>query len=131
MTYLIDTDWVIDYLNARTATIATLQSLAPQGLAISLITYGEVSEGILYGRDPVRAMQGFRSFLRLVTVLPLNRRIMQEFASIRGGLPRPIRQQVGDLDLLIAATALHHGQTLITNNRRDFQHVPGLRLYQP
>jgi len=77
------------------------------------------------------AMQEFRSFLSLVTVLPLNRRIMQEFASIRGGLPRPIRQQVVDLDLLIAATALHHGLTLVTRNVKDYQLVPGVVLYQP
>ncbi|MDQ2787365.1 MAG: type II toxin-antitoxin system VapC family toxin [Chloroflexota bacterium] len=41
------------------------------------------------------------------------------------------RQQLGDMDLLIAATALHHGLTFMTNNLRDFQHVPGLVFYQP
>jgi predicted nucleic acid-binding protein len=41
-----------------------------------------------------------------------------------------LRQQIGDLDLLIAATALEHNLTLLTRNVRDFQHVPGLKLYQ-
>lgn len=130
MTYLIDTDWVIDYLNAQAAAIATLQHLEPQGLAISLITYAEVYEGILYGRDPEQAKRGFQHFLRGVDVLPLNRRITHQFAAIRGGLPRHIRQQLGDMDLLIAATALHHGLTLVTRNIKDFQHVPRLVVYQ-
>ena len=35
---------------------------------------------------------------------------------------------IGDLDLLIAATCLQHGLTLLTNNRRHFEMVEGLRL---
>jgi predicted nucleic acid-binding protein len=38
---------------------------------------------------------------------------------------------IGDIDLLIAATALVHGDTLLTRNVRHFQRIPGLRLYQP
>jgi tRNA(fMet)-specific endonuclease VapC len=121
MTYLVDTDWVIDYLNAQPRTIATLQRLEPQGLAISIITYAEVYEGILYGRDPARGQRGFRQFLRPLDVLPLTRRIT---------LTRNQRQQLGDMDLLIAATALQHGLALLTNNHRDFQHVPGLIFHQ-
>ena len=35
---------------------------------------------------------------------------------------------IGPLDTLIAATALAHGATLVTNNIREFQRVPGLKL---
>ncbi len=131
MKYLIDSDWVIDYLNAQSQTIATLQRLEPDGLAISIITYAEVYEGILFSRDPARGHRGFRQFLRAVDVLPLTRRITHRFGAIRGRLPRQIRQQVGDMDLLIAATALHHNMTFLTNNRRDYQHVPGIVFYRP
>ncbi|MHB8646760.1 MAG: type II toxin-antitoxin system VapC family toxin [Thermomicrobiales bacterium] len=130
MKYLVDSDWVIDYLNAQPQTIATLQRLEPDGLAISIITYAEVYEGILYSRDPAQGHRGFRQFLRGVDVLPLTRRITHRFGAVRGSLPRQIRNQVGDMDLLIAATALHHGLTMITNNLRDYQHVPGLVFYQ-
>jgi predicted nucleic acid-binding protein len=56
---------------------------------------------------------------------------MERFARIRGSLPRPIRQQVGDLDILIAATCLEHDLTLLTRNRKDFHQIPDLSLYQP
>ena len=56
---------------------------------------------------------------------------MERFAQIRGSLPWPIRQQTGDLDILIAATCLAHNLTLLTRNLRDFQQIPNLKLYQP
>ena len=34
----------------------------------------------------------------------------------------------GPYDLLIAATALEHGATLVTNNVREFARVPGLMV---
>lgn len=52
---------------------------------------------------------------------------MERFAIVRG--QRPQRQQIGDIDLLIAATALHHDLTLLTRNVRDFRLVPGLKRY--
>jgi predicted nucleic acid-binding protein len=51
MKYLVDSDWVIDYLAGRQQAITLLSSLAIEGLAISLITFGEIYEGIYYGRD--------------------------------------------------------------------------------
>jgi predicted nucleic acid-binding protein len=54
---------------------------------------------------------------------------MEQFAILRGSLPRPVRQQIGDFDLLIAATALVHDLILVTRNLRDFRLVPGLTLY--
>lgn len=35
---------------------------------------------------------------------------------------------IDDADLLIAATALHHGATLVTNDTRHFARIPGLLL---
>jgi tRNA(fMet)-specific endonuclease VapC len=57
--------------------------------------------------------------------------IMERFGIARGQLPRDIRHQVGDMDLLIAATALYYDLTLLTRNIRDFHHIPQLKLYQP
>ena len=43
---------------------------------------------------------------------------------------RPCRQYrvPGDFDLFIAATGLHYGLTLLTNNRRHFERVEGLQI---
>lgn len=35
---------------------------------------------------------------------------------------------IGDFDLLIGASALRHGLTVLTNNRRHFQRIRGLDI---
>jgi predicted nucleic acid-binding protein len=57
----------------------------------------------------------------------LNRAIPRRFAALRGDLRRqgPI---IADMDLLIAATALHHDLSLLTRSGRHFQRMPNLRL---
>jgi tRNA(fMet)-specific endonuclease VapC len=129
VSYLVDTDWVVNYLKGRPDAIQLLTSLQAAGLAISLVTYGEIYEGIYYGRDVEAHERGFKGFLQLVRVLPLNRAIMRRFARLRGALRRQ-GQIIGDPDILIAATALHHHLTLVTRNRKHFQRIPNLSIYQ-
>lgn len=128
MRYLVDTDWLIDYLKGRETARELLDPLVHLGLAISLITYGEIFEGILYGRDPARYEQVFRAFLQTASILPLTERSMERFARIRGEL-RARGQLIGDADILIAATALDHDLILVTQNRNHFHRIPNLKLY--
>jgi predicted nucleic acid-binding protein len=66
VTYLVDTDWIADYLKGRPPAVDLLDRLTrpPNGLAISLITVGEIYEGIYHGHDPRAHEAGFRKFLR-------------------------------------------------------------------
>ena len=128
MKYLVDSDWVIDYLVGKQQAIVLLSALAKEGIAVSLITLGEIYEGIYYGRDPQSSEEGFRKFLRGVTVLPLNRSIMQRFGRIRGDLRRR-GLLIGDPDILIAATTMYHDLTLVTRNRKDYERIPALRAH--
>jgi predicted nucleic acid-binding protein len=88
MTYLVDTDYIVDYLVGRTDVISFLHTLADKGSAISLSTQGEIYEGIYFGRDPQKGEDGFQRFFHFVDVLPLNTSNMQQFARIRGELRR-------------------------------------------
>jgi len=130
MSYLVDSDWVADWLKGKPPAIELLNKISLDGLAISLITYGEIYEGIFSGQDRLRYERVFRQFLRPVPVLPLNRAIMRRFAIIRGQL----RQQgrvITDPDLLIAATTIEHRLVLVTRNRRHFDRIPNLQIYEP
>lgn len=130
MSYLVDTDRVTDWLVGRPDATELLARLSLDGLSVSLITFGEVYEGIYFGRDSRASERGFRRFLLEVDVLPLSRAIMQRFAQVRGDLRRR-GQLIGDTDILIAATAIQHDLTLLTRNTRHFERIANLKLYQP
>jgi len=130
VSYLVDTDWTADWLKGRAAAVTLLRSLASAGLRISAVTVAEIYEGIYYGRDPANQERAFRQFRRFVATVPLTQPVLKRFARERGAL-RAQGLLIGDFDLLIAATALVHGDTLVTRNVRHFQRIPGLLLYQP
>jgi tRNA(fMet)-specific endonuclease VapC len=67
MTYLSDTDWVIDHLNHIERVTRRLGELAPAGLALSIISLAELYEGIYYSRDPVESEAALRHNLTLLT----------------------------------------------------------------
>jgi tRNA(fMet)-specific endonuclease VapC len=130
VSYLIDSDWLIDAFVGVPAAVNLLARLRDEGLAVSIISYGELFEGALGAPDPQRELARFRRFLDRLALLPLDDAVMERFARIRADL-RHRGQLIPDLDLLIAATALEHNLTLATRNLRHFQRIPDLRIHQP
>lgn len=130
MTYLLDSDFVIDCLTGHQSARAQLDALLPHGAAISIITYSEIYEGIYGSVNPREAVRGFTLFLTGIAVLPVNRVVAKRNAQVRLDLrvaKRPIAHRA--LDLLIGATALAHDLELVTRNTVDFHDIPGLTLY--
>jgi tRNA(fMet)-specific endonuclease VapC len=128
MSYLVDSDIVIDWLQGRRNAVEVLSSFKRGQIAISVITYGEIYEGIYYGIDRIAIEAAFGRFLQGTTVLTLNKLTMEHFANIRGDL-RKKGQLLGDMDLLIAATAIAYNLTLVTGNFKHFKRVRGLTIY--
>jgi tRNA(fMet)-specific endonuclease VapC len=62
-----------------------------------------------------------------VTILPFDREDAMQAAALRAELKRK-RFPVGAYDLLIGATALRRGLTLVTSNTAEFSHVERLPL---
>jgi tRNA(fMet)-specific endonuclease VapC len=125
--YLIDTDWVIDHLNHIDRIVARLKELRPQGLAVSIISLAELDEGVQYSREPEQSQQALDAFLEDVSGLGIDEAVCKIFGRERGRLRRA-GQLIGDFDLLIAATGLHYGLTVLTNNRQHFERVEGLQI---
>jgi tRNA(fMet)-specific endonuclease VapC len=128
--YLIDTDILIDYTLRREPSTHVLSDLLEDGVAISILSYGELLEGIL-GRQSLQEREdAVTSILEIVTLINLSEEIVRMFAEIRSGLRRTGRL-IGDFDILIGATAVIHDLTLLTRNVRHFERIPHLRILSP
>jgi tRNA(fMet)-specific endonuclease VapC len=127
LSFLIDTDWVIDHFNGVTQVTLRLKELQPRGLGLSVVSAAELWEGAYFSRDAKRSQETLEGFLSGVDILGLDEEICQRFGQLRGAM-RKRGQTIGDFDLLIAATALRHNLTLLTNNRKHFEIIAGLQI---
>lgn len=127
MPYLLDTDWTIHCLNGADRFVNRVAELEPDGLSLSIISLAELLEGVFGANDPPTREAELDAFLRRLDVLPIDPEVARIFAIQRHRLRREGRL-FGDLDLLIAATAIRHDLILLTNNRRHFDRIPDLAV---
>jgi tRNA(fMet)-specific endonuclease VapC len=126
--YLIDTDWIIDHLKGDERVARRLEELANEGIAVSAISLAEIYEGVYYSRDPVKSQELFEDFLAPdLRVLDVDREVSKVFGKERGRLRRQ-KKMISDFDLMIASTCLRYDLSLLTNNRRHYEMVGGLRI---
>jgi predicted nucleic acid-binding protein len=116
-------------LNGRRREVDLIDRLRQGGIAISLLTVGEIYEGIYSGVNPIEDEAIFRHFLVGVDILNLDFEIMQRVGRIRGSL-RSQGLLIPDVDLLIAAIALEYRITLVSRNHRHFDRIPDLLLLE-
>lgn len=125
--YLLDTPMVSAYLLSRPTALSLVTPWIQSGeAATSILVYGEVNE---YIRGRVDYPQLHAQLLELLKEIPpffVTYPIMRRYGEIRRAL-RPTNSLIGDVDTLIAATALERGLTVVTADT-DFQRVPGLSL---
>jgi len=127
ISYLVDTDWIIDHFNKVRKITQRLRELRPEGIALSIISLAELYEGVYYSKDPQTSEIIFKTFLRGFQVLGIDEEICKVFGKERGRL----KQQgkiVSDFNLLIASTCLYHNLTLLSNNRKHYEKVEGLNI---
>ena len=127
MQYLVDTDWVIDYQHGVSRTVSRLDALLSQGVGMSIVSLAELYEGQLNSADPLAQERALQSFLIGISIIPLDDDICRLFARERIRL-RAAGNLIGDMDLLIGATAIRHNLTLLTNNRRHFGRLQDLNI---
>ena len=127
MRYLVDTDWVIHYFNQVGPVVDRITVLTPSGLAMSIISLAELYEGVLGAADPESGRREIQDFVERVDLLGVDEEVARIFGRERGRL-RAAGNLIGDMDLLIGATALRHGLTVLTNNRRHFERIEGLAI---
>ncbi len=129
MPYLLDSDWLVDYLNREPTTVQRVRELAPNGLGMSIVSYIEICEGAHGPMGSAVAASLLRGLRDEIPVLPLSLSVAERCTSLRASLRQQgkrVNQRA--FDLVIAATALEHKLVLATRNVHDFEDIPDLLL---
>ncbi|MBI3181808.1 MAG: type II toxin-antitoxin system VapC family toxin [Myxococcales bacterium] len=127
MSFLLDTNTCIYALNQSDALLAgRFRAAKPSRLFVSSITLAELLFGAAHSARPEANTRRVAQLVAPLRELPFGRREAESYGGIRAALAAR-GKLIGSLDMLIAATALAHGLTVVTNNLREFDRVPGLR----
>jgi|SRR3989344_1773440 len=124
--YLLDTSVLAAFLNKRPGTISLIKPwISANEVTTSLLVYGEVIEYLKNKPSFKSHQKAARDLLKAISPYSLSVSVVELYADIRLSLRRG--KLIGDIDTLIAATALNHNLTLVTIDP-DFKRVPDLKL---
>jgi len=127
VSYLLDTDICIYWLNGREEIKRKVKEVGENDLNMAIITLGELRYGAYYSERVDRNLKRIDDFLGKIKVIPLNEASMDKFGQIKADLRRQ-GKLIEDLDMLIASTAIVKDCVLVTNNTNHFKRIAGLKL---
>lgn len=119
MKYLLDSNIIIALvMNADDGVIRRAADSYEGEIVTSVIAFAEVAYGAARGKPP--AFEQLQAFVEEVPVLDFDYKAALAYATL------PFRR--ASYDRLIAAHALSHDLTVVTDNVGHFADVPGLRV---
>ena len=126
--YLLDTCTLSDYLRRNRHVVKNLHRQKSTRLAVSVITQYEIQYGLLNKPSLIPKYKSqLNELYNKVNVLAVDE--MTAFCAAR--IKKELKQQgtpIGEPDIFIAATALVHDLTVVTNNTKHFSRIKELRL---
>ena len=131
MIYLLDTMVVSALLRYELQPVERIQSLSPltDDVLVSVVTFGEIWCG-LREMDPGRRRrereQRARALFLELPLVPVDRDIAEAYAEVKSDLRRR-GTPIPEADIWIAATALAHGDVLVTSDAH-FSRIPDLHI---
>ncbi len=125
--YLLDTNVVIYVIKRRPLKALELFNLHAGRMAISAITLAELHHGAEKSSVPTANLAVIEDMCSRLDVLPYSAKAAQHYGSIRAALEKQ-GQTIGVNGLHIAAHARSEGLSLVSNNLREFERVPGLQF---
>ncbi len=127
--YLLDTSPLAAYLQRREPAVNFIQPLIEKHeVATSIIVYAEVTEYLRGHPHFLHRQAELRQLLKEIYPYFLTYPILERYADVRRRLRPPQGTGlIGDMDTLIAATALERNLTVVTTDS-DFARVPHLKV---
>jgi tRNA(fMet)-specific endonuclease VapC len=128
MKLMLDTNICIYIIKRQPESVLERVESHPVGdIGISVITLAELEYGVSKSSNPAKNRDALEQFVSPLEVAPFDRPATVAYGKIRALLEKK-GNPIGSMDLLIAAHAVRLGVRLVTNNVKEFKHVPGLRV---
>ena len=128
MKFLLDTNICIYIIKQKPLKVMQKFNIYQVGdIGISSITVAELEFGVQKSQSSARNQQALAQFLLPLQITQFDRAAAIVYGDIRAKLEKQ-GTLIGSLDTLIAAHALSLQVTLITNNIKEFNRVPNLKL---
>jgi tRNA(fMet)-specific endonuclease VapC len=127
--YILDTCTWIEFFHERNGVKEHVDGIDPDQIFASEITLAELTYGAINSSDYERHIKEPQWLRQYITVFPISD-VFEEYGQIRCALKKikkDIVQKIGQFDMLIGATALHYGLTVVTDNVKDFSLMPGVK----
>ncbi len=125
--YMLDTNICIFTIKNKPQQVREAFSRHHGRLCISSVTLMELIYGAEKSAAPEKNLNVVEGFSARLDVLDYDDEAAIHTGQLRAELAR-LGQPIGPYDQLIAGHARSQGLILVTNNLREFQRVPGLRV---
>ena len=124
--YLLDTNICIALLRGNRDIARKIIDLGEGACHLSIITLSELMFGDYYSKREEQEVPKVKQFVERFPVISLSESV-EEYAIIKTRL-RSSGILIDEFDLMIAASALAGGYTLVTDNIKHFQRITDLKL---
>ncbi len=127
MKYLLDTNIIIYWLKGNQQIENSVLAVGLENVSYSIITKAELYFGAYNSSQVAGNLQNITLISSKLLMLPFDDQAAQQFGQIKATLKQK-GQLILDADLMIAAIALAHNFTLVTNNTKHFSRISDLLL---
>jgi len=125
--YLLDTDTIIFNLKGSLAVRKNLLLHINDPIKVSVITLMELYYGAYKSQKVTGNLAKIKTIEQSLEIIPVRIESVEIFGMLKSKLEKSA-SRLDDFDLIIAACALAHNLTLVTNNEKHFQRIEGLKL---
>lgn len=128
MKCLLDTNICIYIIKKKPEKVLRkFTAYTPGEVGISSITLSELFYGTEKSQERQRNLSALEEFIIPLEVVAFDAKAAYQYGKIRASLEKA-GKPIGGMDLLIAAHALALGIPLVTNNAKEFNRVPDLKV---
>ena len=127
--YILDTCTWIEFFHERNGVKEKVESKDIDQIFASEVTLAELTYGAINSADYERHIKEPEWLRQYVTIYEISD-VFEEYGQIRCALNKIGKnkaKEIGQFDMLIGATALHYGLTVVTDNIKDFSLMPGVK----